>query len=341
MELIIATVSRCGMIYMEPSRLGYRNTLVPSWLNRQEQLDAEKKDLFLKIFDSIVINAIQFVRSECVEMVESGDASLVSSFLNILEVVLKETPEISNQILYGAIIFAIVWGIGSTVNEDGRVKLNVFLRNSIEGNASIPQPPSGESIYNFLFEIGGGGQWKPWLDLLPRDFQIPSNAKIDNILVPTLDTARYSHMIKLLASSSKHVLCVGSTGTGKTLYIRDTLINGMKQDYIPTFISLSAQTTSFQIQKLMESRFDKRRKGVYGPTLGKKAIIFIDDLSMPTKELYGAQPPIELVRQWMDHGGWYDLTENSFQEFVDIQFIGAMGPSGGGRNSITTRVIQF
>lgn len=39
---------------------------------------------------------------------------------------------------------------------------------------------------------------------------------------------------------------------------------------------------------------------------------------MPQKECYGAQPPLELLRQWIDHGHWYDLRDMVRQEVVDV-----------------------
>lgn len=42
----------------------------------------------------------------------------------------------------------------------------------------------------------------------------------------------------------------------------------------------------------------------------------------------------------MDHSGWYDRKELTIRKLVDVHFVAAMGPPGGGRNTVTNRYLR-
>jgi len=108
---------------------------------------------------------------------------------------------------------------------------------------------------------------------------------------------------------------VGETGTGKTVNIAQylqgrTKVNGnaINEKCVGLTLTFSAQTTANQVQDTIDGKLEKRRRGVYGPPAGRRYITYVDDLNMPVREEYGAQPPIEILRQWFDQDGWYVST---------------------------------
>lgn len=67
-------------------------------------------------------------------------------------------------------------------------------------------------------------------------------------------------------------------------------------------------------------------------------VTFLDDMNMPEREEYGAQPPLELIRQWIDYDFWFDRYNQSLKYVKSMLLVGAMGPPGGGRNVISNRL---
>lgn len=96
------------------------------------------------------------------------------------------------------------------------------------------------------------------------------------LIIPTQDSICYTYLLDALVRNKKHVLMTGPTGTGKTVNILGHLQTGLPDKYLPISLAFSAQTSANQTQDLIDSKCEKRRKGVFGPSAGKEFIIFVD-----------------------------------------------------------------
>ncbi|XP_053412126.1 dynein axonemal heavy chain 3 [Nycticebus coucang] len=360
-----ATVSRCGMIYMEPHQLGWK-PLKDSYMDTLPScLSDEHKELVNDMFMWLVQPCLDFCRLQCKFVVQTSPIHLSFSMMRLYSSLLDEIRETeeeetdaqeslsSQQIflwLQGLFLFSLVWTLASTINADSRKKFDMYFRNLIMGmDNNHPRPksvkltknnifPEKGSIYDFYFVKQGGGHWDIWTEYITKEEEnIPAGAKISELIIPTMETARQSFFLKIYLNHEIPVLFVGPTGTGKSAITNNFLLRLPKNTYLPNCINFSARTSANQTQDIIMSKLDRRRKGLFGPPIGKKAVVFVDDLNMPAKEVYGAQPPIELLRQWIDHGYWFDKKDTNRLDIVDVLLVTAMGPPGGGRNDITGR----
>uniref|UniRef100_W5L7L2 Dynein axonemal heavy chain 12 n=1 Tax=Astyanax mexicanus TaxID=7994 RepID=W5L7L2_ASTMX len=356
-----ATVSRCGMIYMEPSQLGWL-PLVTSWLNTLPQplQTQENSTLLLELFNWLIPPALRMLRKNCREVVSTTNSNTVVSLTRLFEMLLTEpvTEEPGNKNIrtwiMAAFAFSLVWSIGGSCDRDSRERFDQFLREILSGKLEEHPIPAAVSkwecpfndkglVYDYSYEFKGKGCWIHWNESIKNVTLGDKNTKVQDIIVPTIDTIFCTLFTTLIIffSPFRPLLFVGPTGTGKSVYVKEKLMNNLnKERYLPFFINFSARTSANQSQNIIMARLDKRRKGVFGPPMGKKCIIFVDDMNMPAMEVFGAQPPIELLRQYFDHGNWYDLKDTSKITLVDVQLISAMGPPGGGRNAVTPRFLR-
>ncbi|XP_078146083.1 dynein axonemal heavy chain 6 [Centroberyx gerrardi] len=341
-----ATVSRCGMVYIDPDELKWM-PYVQTWISGLgDKLPDPVRIYLLQLFEQYVEKGLQFVLKRCSQAIGQVDISKVTTLCCLLEALLlgKGGPNLKmdsknlNSVVCQTFIFCYLWAVGGNLTNSHWDAFDSFIREQFEANNDTELPSCGTlwSVYmNF-----NNKRLEPWEKIIPS-FKYNKELPFFEMLVPTTDTVRYGYLMEKLLSVRRSVLFTGITGVGKSVVARG-LLNSIQEEagYLPVYINFSAQTSSARTQEMIESKLEKKRKNILGAPGNKKIVIFVDDLNMPKLDSYGSQPPIELLRQFQDFSGFYDREKFFWKEIQDMTIVAACAPPGGGRNPVTPRFIR-
>ncbi len=162
-----ATVSRCGMVYLEPIHLGWK-PLIKSWYeNNQEVIPANFIDLIVKQVEAIFDKLLPFVREQCKEIIESVNVNLVQSCLNMISAFmneetldkLKKTAVYPEKIVLTYVVFSLIWSIGGNLHDSSRRKFSDAFKAEIL--PIMPEFPDGD-IYEY--GIDSMNKFAPWTE---------------------------------------------------------------------------------------------------------------------------------------------------------------------------------
>lgn len=242
----------------------------------------------------------------------------------------------------GIFFFSCIWSFGGALTEQSRDRFSelfhglcakefpIELYDQFQLPESLKVPnlqkpfifliPKSGSVFDYRFIKEGKGKWKLWSDEIALAPALARDIPVNQIIITTKETVRINTLLDLLVRHGKSTLLVGPTATGKTIYAIDYLTKKIDQNiYASICMNFSIRTTANQVQDIIMARLDKRRKGVFGPPLGRKCVIFLDDLSMPMHEECMAQTPVELMRMLLDHAQWYDRKSFVPIKLIDLQ----------------------
>ena len=347
-----ATVSRCGMVYMTPSDLGWA-PYVNSWMKRmfseREDVDKpclnEEAQIFLReLFDSFVDETFEVLndyRND--EPIQTFEIQSIISLCNFLENFINEevgefhyedTANQFRQKLIKFFAFAFIWGMGGSFNTKGSAKVDQTVRKFFHNIL-----PAHDTVFDYGINLETM-KFEKWE--IPS-FDYDPTLPFFSILVPTVDTVRYSYLLNMCIKNKKPVFFTGETGVGKSVVIQKFLsLNKENMELSPINLNFSAQTDSLSTQQTIEANLIKKKgRAVLGANGNNTCVLFIDDVNMPSVEKYGAQPPIELLRQIIGGNVFYDrlqLFEKRIENFVTIC---SAAPPSGGRAALTPRFTRF
>lgn len=216
-----ATVSRCGMVYVDPRNLGWF-PLVESWrhASSMDLWSNELLDFVVSLFSTFVDDVLHFAELHCSGTVNQVTVSKISMMCTLLTTMATDTDGFNymnksdaKMLIVKMFAYALLWSIGGCYDDVSKQKLEKCiveaLRNSDTVKADDACLPSG-SLWDYKVNLNLH-VWEECLDFR-TEYKYDPNIPFFDILVPTRDTAKFGHISEILHLARYPLMYTGETG---------------------------------------------------------------------------------------------------------------------------------
>ncbi|XP_017170010.1 dynein axonemal heavy chain 9 isoform X1 [Mus musculus] len=322
-----ATVSRAGILYINPADLGW-NPPVSSWIDQRE-VQTERANLTI-LFDKYLPTCLDTLRTRFKKIIPVPEQSMIQMLCYLLECLLtkEDIPADCPKEIYELyFVFAAIWAFGSAVIQDQLVDYRAEFSKWWLTEFKTVKFPSQGTVFDYYIDPETK-KFEPWAKLIPQ-FEFDPEMPLQACLVHTSETIRVCYFMERLMQWRRPVMLVGPAGSGKSVLVGAKLSSLNPEEYMVKNVPFNYYTTSAMLQAVLEKPLEKKAGRNYGPPGNRKLIYFIDDMNMPEVDAYGTVQPHTVIRQHLDYGHWYDRNKLSLKEIMNVQYISCMNPTAG------------
>lgn len=214
-----ATVSRAGMVYLDPKNLGY-TCYWDRWLKRRY---GEEQETLQKAYTAIVPSAINYILEGTDGNNQEQPLNLVVGQTNLNMVVqlcqfydalfpmTSASCPYEEEVVECGFIQCLYLSLGASLLEESQLRFDAFIKRTLElvacedtpeSPAPVGQLPTQKpTLFEYYFDIERK-LWLAWEWIIPS-YVHDASLHFSDILVPTRDTLKIEQVLHLMNKVSK------------------------------------------------------------------------------------------------------------------------------------------
>ncbi|OQR94848.1 dynein heavy chain [Achlya hypogyna] len=319
-----ASLNRFGVMFVPADSLPY-TVFIKSWLLRVEATPSLASDRIkaakhiAQLMRSQLPCLLNVCRRHWQPHLPFHASTLVQKLVETLDTffhALGDAPTLDKDVVL-VYLCACTWSLGAYLAVEARGTFHDALLDVAPELARHRLFTSGRTVFDIYAQLDKHKvALVSWQSKLSR-MDWPALAHHRFVFVPNEASARVEHLIDVFASAKRHAIIVGERGSGKSSTARRAITGLATRGCTAATIFMASTMGAADLQDLLMADMERKMKGLYGPSTGKQAVVYVvEDVHLSSVACQ------EQLRQVVDTKGVY---QRKTFDWIELQHFALLG----------------